>query len=277
MSLFLNLVPYSTALRLWDFIFTRGSASTVLITLGILKYFSDDLLKIEEFSAINNFLQNSCKNLYHWNKLIDVINSSHVPKISEINELRKITKAQIDESNKKRCIAELSKTPFGLEELEEMYNSFMSLPSASVNDTLTFDDFFKFLHKWPIGQLVEKDGEYKKAIVDYFDTNKDGSISFKEYCIGISGLVKGTPEEKIRLAFKIYDTNNSGTIEKQEMVSYLESQYRVFKEDISYTMATYSTEEIFNTYDTDHNGVLSFDEFKMACESEALLMRLLQL
>jgi len=276
MSLFLNLVPFSTVLRFWDFIFTRGSAAIIVITFSIIKYFSEDLLKLEEFSEINVFLQNSCKNLYQWNKLVEVINGSDAPKIKEINALRKETKSKIEESNKNRCLSELSKTPFELKELQEMYNSFMSLPSASLNSSLTIEDFFLFLQKWPIGRLVETDKLYKEAIVDYFDTNHDGSISFKEYCIGMSGLIKGSPDDKIRFAFKIYDTNNNGSIEKQEMVSYLATQYRVFKDEISYTMATYYTEEIFRVYDTDKNDVLSFDEFKNACEREAILMRLLQ-
>jgi len=276
MSIFLTLVPFNSALRLWDFIFTKGPASIIIISYSIIKYFSEDLMKMEELSEVSNYIQDSLKSLYQWQKLVDVINSSDAPKKKEIDILRKDAKVKLSESIKKRAIAELKKTKFELKELEDMYQTFMSLPSASVNASLSIDEFFLFIKKWPIGRLSETDAEYKKALVDYFDTNKDGSISFKEYCIGMSSLIKGNPEDKIQFAFKIYDTNNNGTIEKQEMVSYLASQYRVFNEEAYYSMATYHSENIFKEYDVDNNGVLSYEEFKNACERETLLMRLLQ-
>jgi len=273
--MFLTLVPFPTALRFWDYIFTHGSAAIIVISYAIIKYFSEDLLKLQELSEISTYTQENCKKLYLWSKLIDVINSAEVPKISEIETLRKEARVKLSESIKKRAIAELKKTQFDIKELEEMYQAFMALPSASINASLTIEEFFQFIIKWPIGRLAESDPEYKKSIVGYFDTNRDGSISFKEYCIGMSGLIKGNPEDKIKFAFKIYDTNNNGTIEKQEMVSYLSSQYRVFNEETYYSMATYHAEKIFSQYDTDNNGVLSFEEFKNACEGEVLLMRIL--
>merc|ERR1711916_192823 len=54
-----------------------------------------------------------------------------------------------------------------------------------------------------------------------FDTSHDDQVNFKEFVIGISAFTKGSVEEKIRLAFEIYDIDDTGGISQEEMVQVL--------------------------------------------------------
>lgn len=55
----------------------------------------------------------------------------------------------------------------------------------------------------------------------FFDQRNDGVIHEDEWIIGLSVLLKGTQEERIKYTFTIYDLNNDGYITKEEIFSLL--------------------------------------------------------
>lgn len=55
----------------------------------------------------------------------------------------------------------------------------------------------------------------------FFDQQNDGVIHEDEWVIGLSVLLKGTQEERIKYTFSIYDLNNDGFITKEEIFSLL--------------------------------------------------------
>lgn len=55
----------------------------------------------------------------------------------------------------------------------------------------------------------------------FFDHRNDGVIHEDEWVIGLSVLLKGTQEERIKYTFTIYDLNNDGFITKEEIFSLL--------------------------------------------------------
>ena len=50
-----------------------------------------------------------------------------------------------------------------------------------------------------------------------YDTNKDGSIDFKEYMIIVYKMVNGSPEERLNLMFQLFDINNDGFVSYEEI------------------------------------------------------------
>lgn len=50
------------------------------------------------------------------------------------------------------------------------------------------------------------------------DTDKSGFITIKEFWDVMVVLAQGTPEEKARLAFDIYDINQSNTIHLEDLL-----------------------------------------------------------
>ena len=50
-----------------------------------------------------------------------------------------------------------------------------------------------------------------------YDTNKDGSIDFKEYMIIAYTMMNGSPEERLNLMFPLFDINNDGLVSYEEI------------------------------------------------------------
>ena len=50
-----------------------------------------------------------------------------------------------------------------------------------------------------------------------YDTNKDGTIDFKEYMIIAYTMMNGSPEERLNLMFPLFDINNDGLVSYEEI------------------------------------------------------------
>lgn len=50
-----------------------------------------------------------------------------------------------------------------------------------------------------------------------FDDDQNGSMDFAEYMIAMDSTKCETPEDKLRWAFRVYDSNRSATIETHEL------------------------------------------------------------
>jgi Ca2+-binding EF-hand superfamily protein len=59
-------------------------------------------------------------------------------------------------------------------------------------------------------------------VIQVFDKNGDGNISFYEFVMGLSRLSSaGRDEDKLRFAFSIYDINGDGYISNGELFNVL--------------------------------------------------------
>jgi len=277
MSLYLTLLPFPTAMRVWDYIFCRGSATVVVVAYCIFKMFSEQLLKIQDLCGVSMFIQEQCKGLYNWEALISVMDSLFAPSIEKVQKLRVAARETVETRVKDRMLKEnLRNTNFTMKELETMYQEFMKMQNASINGSLSETQFLDLIKSYSFGKMIEEKPELKSVFLEHFDTNKDGSITFKEYCIGLSILAKGPASEKTAFAFKIFDENKNGFIEKQEMVDVLSLQYKSIGFPNYYSMSTYFTEVLFTKYDKNDDKKLSLEEFQMATEDEPMLTRMLQ-
>ena len=98
-----------------------------------------------------------------------------------------------------------------------------------------------------------------RRVIDVLDKNKDGSISFFEFVHGLNSLSAGASnEEKLRFAFQIYDMNNDGYISNGEL-------FTVLKMMVGNNLTDVQLQQLVDRTiikgDTDHDGMLSFDEF----------------
>ena len=53
------------------------------------------------------------------------------------------------------------------------------------------------------------------------DTNKDGTLSFKEFAMTLYFLTKAPKEEKLKHIFLLLDTDGNGSLSSREVSSYL--------------------------------------------------------
>jgi len=92
-----------------------------------------------------------------------------------------------------------------------------------------------------------------------FDTDKSGFVTFTEFLIAVSLSSNKDPRKKLHLAFKMYDRNRSGSLEKSEIDSILNG----LKETA--TKTSLDTDQIKSSdimnWDKDGNGCLNEEEF----------------
>ena len=108
-----------------------------------------------------------------------------------------------------------------------------------------------------------------------FQHNEDGGdevIDLNDALVALSVLCEGTRDEKAAAAFALYDYNGDGVISLEEMTRYLTCVFKVMYETQPGTaervgvsaeeLAVATAEQAFEEADADHNGFISFEEFK---------------
>ena len=110
-----------------------------------------------------------------------------------------------------------------------------------------------------------------------FDTDHNGYIDFVEFLLAINITSSGTPEEKLKWVFKLYDVDGNGTISQNEMTKVVQSMYDMLTPEESKTgeRANEKAKEVFQQLDLNGDLVLSEDEFVRGCMTNEGLKSLL--
>jgi len=74
---------------------------------------------------------------------------------------------------------------------------------------------------------------FVKSIISKLSLQKDGAIEFHEFVRALSITSRGTLEEKLGWAFKLYDIDRDGFIKRNEMgkVKKFQKKGKVFSKD----------------------------------------------
>ncbi|RWS10674.1 Csa-Recoverin2-like protein, partial [Dinothrombium tinctorium] len=149
-----------------------------------------------------------------------------------------------------------------------------------------------FLKDCPNGRLTEEGflriykqffpsgdpSKFAKLVFRVFDENKDGSIEFEEFIRALSTTSRGTLEEKLLWAFKLYDVDSDGYITREEMSSILEAIYLMIgNESENLTENDRRIEQIFRELDKNHDNRLSLDEFMQGSKGDPKIVQALSL
>ncbi|NXS48909.1 EFCB1 protein, partial [Balaeniceps rex] len=116
-----------------------------------------------------------------------------------------------------------------------------------------------------------------------FDRDNDSCISVVEWVEGLSVFLRGTLEERIKYCFEVYDLNGDGYISREEMFQMLKNSLlkQPSEEDPDEgikDLVDIALKKMASTYslrylsDYDHDGKLSFTDFKKAVRDENLLL-----
>ncbi|XP_077597546.1 A-type potassium channel modulatory protein KCNIP1-like isoform X3 [Stigmatopora nigra] len=192
-----------------------------------------------------------------------------------------------------------SQTNFCKQELQILYRGFKNeCPSGVVNE-----ETFKHIYAqfFPHGGnffivMTQVFGEqdscglisrladatmYAHYLFNAFDTTKNGSIKFKDFVMGLSILLRGTLKEKLEWTFHLYDINRDGYINREEMTEIVKAIYDmmgkythpVLKGDVPQQ----HVDAFFQKMDKNKDGVVTLDEFVIACQEDEIMMRSMQL
>jgi Ca2+-binding EF-hand superfamily protein len=131
-------------------------------------------------------------------------------------------------------------THFDKKELQQWYKGKLHLPMLPKNlHLLTF--CLGFLKDCPSGMLTKEEFQkiYRQffpfgdpsSFADYvfnvFDSDKSGSIDFKEFICALSVTSRGKMEDKLDWAFQLYDIDGDGKISYDEMLAIVEAIYKM--------------------------------------------------
>ena len=88
-----------------------------------------------------------------------------------------------------------------------------------------------FLEDCPDGELTQEQfvemyikifpggnaDKFSQNVFRTFDTDKSGTIDFREFMLALHVTANGSPEEKLKWAFRMYDVDGNGAIDIHEM------------------------------------------------------------
>merc|ERR1711874_554403 len=120
------------------------------------------------------------------------------------------------------------------------------MSNATGKDVSTLQNFYSdFQKECPSGQLSpqkftelcekvlgsSKAEEFKSKAFGQFDKHSTGSINFRDFLMVIHLTSTGSPEDKLRTMFSLYDRDGNGSIDASEMESVLRDVYQMMGEN----------------------------------------------
>jgi hypothetical protein len=89
---------------------------------------------------------------------------------------------------------------------------------------LTKEEFQKIYRQFfPFGDP----SSFADYVFNVFDSDKSGSIDFKEFICALSVTSRGKMEDKLDWAFQLYDIDGDGKISYDEMLAIVEAIYKM--------------------------------------------------
>lgn len=90
--------------------------------------------------------------------------------------------------------------------------------------TLTKEEFQKIYRQFfPFGDPTS----FADYVFKVFDSDKSGTIDFKEFICALSVTSRGKMEDKLDWAFQLYDIDGDGKISYEEMLAIVEAIYKM--------------------------------------------------
>ncbi|KAL4218201.1 hypothetical protein ACF0H5_022937 [Mactra antiquata] len=108
-----------------------------------------------------------------------------------------------------------------------------------------------------------------------FDRDKNGFVDFEEFIIGVYVSAGTDVEQKLRWAFKMYDIDGNGVIDKDELSAIIKAVYRAVGTDVDYPPEVLA-DKLFKEMDADGNGEISWEEFRDAAMKDDKVLKLLR-
>lgn len=99
--------------------------------------------------------------------------------------------------------------------------------------------------------------------------------------MGLSTLLRGTVREKLEWTFHLYDINRDGLINKEEMTEIVRAIYDMMGKytypALKGDVPKQHVDSFFEKMDKNKDGVVTLEEFVLACQEDENMMRSIQL
>jgi len=110
--------------------------------------------------------------------------------------------------------------------IRKQLDEYAIIASSSKGGRIGIEEFAEYL-KLPVSDVL-------RQLFALFDRNRDGSIDFREYVIGLAVLCNpANTEDIIQVAFKLFDVDEDGYITEEEFTTILQAALGVPDLDVS--------------------------------------------
>jgi len=156
-------------------------------------------------------------------------------------------------------------TSMSTEEIKAWHKGFLKdCPTGELSKD-QFISMYSFM--FPNGNPTK----FSENVFRTFDTNKSGTIDFREFMLALHVTSNGTPEEKLAWAFKMYDIDGSGSIDFNEMKRVVSAVYEMLGADGHLG----KSQELFTKLDQNSDGLVSQEEFVAIIKKDKSLLDVL--
>ena len=133
-------------------------------------------------------------------------------------------------------------------QISHSHNTLISLFSSGTIELHELQQVMRKLGQNPSeAELIE--------MISTVDDNGDNEIDFEEFMILMKSRIgEKDPEKELRDAFRVFDTDNSGSIDKKELK-------RLMKK-LGQALSEAELDAMMDEVDTNGDGEISFEEFK---------------
>eukprot|EP01137_Pigoraptor_chileana_P035838 Opistho-2@30495 len=153
-----------------------------------------------------------------------------------------------------------------LDGLHARFKHFTPPPHAEKIDRAKFRDVLHDLFDIDDSLLMDR-------VFRTFDRDNDNMISFDEWIAGLSVILKGTLDEKLKFCFNVYDLNGDGYISKEEMFQMLQKCLIKQSSDEDPDEGIKDLVDlILKKMDHDRDGRVSFADYRETVQAEPLLL-----
>lgn len=146
------------------------------------------------------------------------------------------------------------------------------------NGQLTNSEFLKIYKQFfPFGDPTD----FVAIIFKLFDNDNSGSVDFSEFIVVLSITSRGSKSEKLQWAFKLYDQNKDGQISFHELLTVMSAIYKMIgpmvKLNSDEATPELRSKKIFGYLGKLESDFLSLDDFKIISERDSKILQGLDL
>ncbi|CAO3614522.1 unnamed protein product [Cunninghamella blakesleeana] len=168
------------------------------------------------------------------------------------------------------------RTHFSRKEINRLRQNVKSTaPNQSSQNSIT-EDMFKETVKKYVPSVSSNDDVFLKRLYAAFDVDDSKTIDFEKFVDGLSVFMKGTPEEKLELSFKLYDVKHAGYLTRPNLERVMIQLSQAVSEEDQTNEIKAMVGRMFDDLDIDDDGRLTFEEYKLSVMKEPLVVDFLE-